>query len=90
MLVDMHAHFPMQLLADSEQRTHERVQTWSRQRWEGEHMDEMARLQAELVSRYGEANAEKLCNANALRVLRAHWGRRRPRVDDDLSDTPGG
>src|ERR1700723_3544866 len=39
MLVDMHAHFPMHLLADDEQRTHERVQTWWRQRWEGEVVD---------------------------------------------------
>ncbi len=39
MLVDMHAHFPMHLLADGEQRTHERVQTWWRQRWEGEVVD---------------------------------------------------
>jgi hypothetical protein len=35
-----------------------------------------------LVDRYGEADAEKLCNANALRVLRANWGRKRPRPDD--------
>jgi microsomal dipeptidase-like Zn-dependent dipeptidase len=55
-----------------------------------EHMGQMARLQAELVDRYGEANAEKLCNANALRVLRDHWGRRRPRVDQDHPGTEGG
>jgi microsomal dipeptidase-like Zn-dependent dipeptidase len=35
MLVDLHAHFPMHLLIDEQQRTHERVQTWTRQRLEG-------------------------------------------------------
>jgi microsomal dipeptidase-like Zn-dependent dipeptidase len=35
MLVDLHAHFPMHLLVDEQQRTHERVQTWARQRFEG-------------------------------------------------------
>ena len=39
MLVDMHAHFPMHLLTDDEQRTHERVERWWRQRWEGEVVD---------------------------------------------------
>jgi hypothetical protein len=44
MLVDMHAHFPMHLLVDDEQRTHERARTWWRQRWQG-------RL-VELISRF--------------------------------------
>jgi microsomal dipeptidase-like Zn-dependent dipeptidase len=35
MLVDLHAHFPMHLLVDERQRTHERVQNWARQRFEG-------------------------------------------------------
>jgi len=35
MLVDMHAHFPMHLLVDDEQRTHERARIWWRQRWQG-------------------------------------------------------
>ena len=35
MLVDLHAHFPMHLLVDEEQRTHERAETWWRQRWQG-------------------------------------------------------
>jgi microsomal dipeptidase-like Zn-dependent dipeptidase len=33
MLVDLHAHFPMQLLPDEQQRTHERAQDWWRRRW---------------------------------------------------------
>jgi microsomal dipeptidase-like Zn-dependent dipeptidase len=44
MLVDMHAHFPMHLLVNDEQRTHERARTWWRQRWQG-------RL-VELISRF--------------------------------------
>jgi microsomal dipeptidase-like Zn-dependent dipeptidase len=55
-----------------------------------EHMGQMARLQAELVDRYGEADAEKLCSANALRVLRAHWGHRRPREGHQTTDAAGG
>jgi microsomal dipeptidase-like Zn-dependent dipeptidase len=39
MLVDLHAHFPMHLLVDEQQRTHERVQTWARQRFEGKVVD---------------------------------------------------
>jgi microsomal dipeptidase-like Zn-dependent dipeptidase len=31
MLVDLHAHFPMHLLPDAQQRTHERARTWWRQ-----------------------------------------------------------
>ena len=34
MLVDMHAHFPVHLLSDEQQRTHERARTWWRQRWQ--------------------------------------------------------
>jgi microsomal dipeptidase-like Zn-dependent dipeptidase len=33
MLVDLHAHFPMHLLPDEQQRTHERAQDWWRRRW---------------------------------------------------------
>ena len=33
MLVDLHAHFPMQLLPDEQQHTHERAQDWWRRRW---------------------------------------------------------
>jgi microsomal dipeptidase-like Zn-dependent dipeptidase len=33
-LVDLHAHFPMHLLPDSRQKTHERVRAWSRRRWQ--------------------------------------------------------
>jgi microsomal dipeptidase-like Zn-dependent dipeptidase len=44
-----------------------------------EHMGRMADLQRALQERYGDADAEKMCSANALRVLRAGWGRRRPR-----------
>jgi len=32
MLVDLHAHFPMHLLPDEQQRTHERARTWWRRR----------------------------------------------------------
>ena len=39
----------------------------------------MAALQAHLRTRYGDADAEKICNGNALRVLRAEWGHKRPR-----------
>ena len=34
-LVDMHAHFPMHLLEAEQQRTHERLTTWWRHRWQG-------------------------------------------------------
>ena len=44
-----------------------------------EHMGRMGDLQRALHARYGDADAEKICGANALRVLRANWGRRRPR-----------
>ena len=35
MLVDMHGHFPMHLLEDDQQRTHERLTAWWRHRWQG-------------------------------------------------------
>ena len=35
MLVDLHAHFPMHLLVDEQQRWHERARAWWRQRWQG-------------------------------------------------------
>jgi microsomal dipeptidase-like Zn-dependent dipeptidase len=44
MLVDMHAHFPMHLLVDDEQRTHERARTWWRQRWQGRLVDLISRF----------------------------------------------
>ncbi len=44
-----------------------------------EHMGRMAELQKELRARYGDADAEKISSGNALRVLRAEWGRKRPR-----------
>ena len=34
MLVDLHAHFPMHLLPDEQQRTHEHAQAWWRRRWQ--------------------------------------------------------
>jgi microsomal dipeptidase-like Zn-dependent dipeptidase len=34
MLIDMHGHFPMHLLEDDKQRTHERLTTWLRHRWQ--------------------------------------------------------
>src|SRR5437764_15427785 len=33
MLVDLHAHYPMHLLPDEQQRTHERAHKWWRQRF---------------------------------------------------------
>ncbi|HWC85025.1 MAG TPA: membrane dipeptidase [Solirubrobacteraceae bacterium] len=44
-----------------------------------EHMGRMAALQRALRARYGDADAEKICSGNALRVLRAAWGEKRPR-----------
>jgi microsomal dipeptidase-like Zn-dependent dipeptidase len=35
MLIDMHGHFPMHLLEDDKQRTHERLTAWWRRRWQG-------------------------------------------------------
>jgi microsomal dipeptidase-like Zn-dependent dipeptidase len=40
-----------------------------------EHMGRMAALQAALRERYGAATADLICHGNALRVLRAGWGR---------------
>jgi microsomal dipeptidase-like Zn-dependent dipeptidase len=40
----------------------------------------MADLQQALRDRYGDAVAEQIAGGNALRVLRAHWGRKRPRA----------
>jgi microsomal dipeptidase-like Zn-dependent dipeptidase len=34
-LIDMHGHFPMHLLESEQQRTHERLTTWWRHRWQG-------------------------------------------------------
>ncbi|MBV8218623.1 MAG: membrane dipeptidase [Solirubrobacterales bacterium] len=44
-----------------------------------EEMSRMKQLQAHLRTRYGDAEAEKISGGNALRVLRAEWGRKRPR-----------
>ena len=38
-----------------------------------EHMGRMRALQQSLSDRYGPADADKICNANALRVLRSAW-----------------
>ncbi len=39
----------------------------------------MAALQEALRARYGDAVAEQIAGGNALRLLRAQWGRKRPR-----------
>jgi microsomal dipeptidase-like Zn-dependent dipeptidase len=44
MLVDMHAHYPMHLLVDDEQRTHERARIWWRQRWQGRVVELISRF----------------------------------------------
>ena len=44
MLVDLHAHFPMHLLVDEQQRTHERARTWWRQRWQGRLVEVISRF----------------------------------------------
>jgi microsomal dipeptidase-like Zn-dependent dipeptidase len=44
MLIDLHAHFPMHLLVDEQQRTHERARTWLRQRWEGKVVELISRV----------------------------------------------
>ncbi len=44
-----------------------------------QHMGHMTDLQAALRGRYGNVDAEKICSANALRVLEAQWGHKRPR-----------
>jgi microsomal dipeptidase-like Zn-dependent dipeptidase len=46
-----------------------------------EHMGHMRALQGSLSERYGAESAEKICNANALRVLRASWRGAAPRGD---------
>ncbi len=38
-----------------------------------EHMGHMRALQQALAERYGAADAERICSANALRVLRSGW-----------------
>ena len=45
-----------------------------------EDMGRMTKLQEHLSARYGAVDAEKICNGNALRVLRAEWGHKRPGV----------
>jgi microsomal dipeptidase-like Zn-dependent dipeptidase len=45
-----------------------------------EDMGRMTKLQAHLSARYDAVDAEKICNGNALRVLRAEWGHKRPRT----------
>jgi microsomal dipeptidase-like Zn-dependent dipeptidase len=42
-------------------------------------MSRMTELQAHLSTRYGAVDADKICHGNALRVLRAEWGHKRPR-----------
>ena len=44
MLVDLHAHFPMHLLPEEQQRTHERARTWWRQRWQSRVVDLISHL----------------------------------------------
>jgi microsomal dipeptidase-like Zn-dependent dipeptidase len=44
MLVDLHAHFPMHLLVDEQQRTHERARAWLRQRWQGRVVELISRV----------------------------------------------
>jgi microsomal dipeptidase-like Zn-dependent dipeptidase len=44
MLVDLHAHFPMHLLADEQQQTEERARRWWRQRWQGRVVELISRV----------------------------------------------
>jgi microsomal dipeptidase-like Zn-dependent dipeptidase len=44
MLVDLHAHYPMHLLADEQQQTHERARNWWRQRWQGRVVDLISKV----------------------------------------------
>jgi microsomal dipeptidase-like Zn-dependent dipeptidase len=44
MFVDLHAHFPMHLLVDEQQRTHERASVWWRQRWQGRVVELISRF----------------------------------------------
>lgn len=53
-----------------------------------EDMSRMAALQHALHSRYGDEDGEKICSANALRVLEQQWGRKRPRTS--TQDAHGG
>jgi microsomal dipeptidase-like Zn-dependent dipeptidase len=43
-----------------------------------EHQGRMADLQQALEARYGNTVAEQISSGNALHVLRAQWGRKRP------------
>jgi microsomal dipeptidase-like Zn-dependent dipeptidase len=43
-----------------------------------ESMSDMATLEAELRLRYADNDAEQICSGNALRVLKAGWGSKRP------------
>ena len=45
-----------------------------------EHQGRLADLQRALRDRYGDDVAEQISGGNALRVLRAEWGRKRPRA----------
>ena len=45
-----------------------------------EHQGRMADLQRELIARYGAGVAQQIAGDNALRILRAQWGRKRPRA----------
>jgi microsomal dipeptidase-like Zn-dependent dipeptidase len=44
MLVDLHAHFPMHLLPDSRQRTHDTLRAWTRRRWQARIVDLISRV----------------------------------------------
>jgi len=44
-----------------------------------EDMGRMTELQRGLRARYGDEDAQRICGENALRLLRGHWGRKRPR-----------
>jgi len=41
-----------------------------------ESMSDLARLEEQLVTEYGELDAERICSGNVLRVLQTGWGRR--------------
>jgi microsomal dipeptidase-like Zn-dependent dipeptidase len=43
MLVDLHAHFPMHLVPEAGQRTHEHMRAWSRRRWQARLVDFISR-----------------------------------------------
>jgi microsomal dipeptidase-like Zn-dependent dipeptidase len=45
-----------------------------------EHQGRMADLQRELTARYGAGVAQQIAGDNALRILQAQWGRKRPRA----------